>query len=580
VDAVHLLDPANPAMDLRLPLEPGEALVDGLPQGRVAVRKGGTLFLADYSESRRRNLAQFDLGDRGTVAAVSPSGERFLLLDARGLLPLSPLGPKMQSIERIAGAFSPNARFRMGERFAAAADEGVLSVWDLRTSTLIYKTSIPAKGVGTLALLEEAGLAAVGGWFDEVVVADFKAGRTETVVLPGQTFSLRFIADAPSLLIPKGDTVHLWRPGAGIVAAFNAGGARFADARLTGAGLLALDAAGHHLHRLAYPGFPIDRAIPTGGSELWALSATDDGTVLFAGGSDGKLYAIDPGIGTVTPHELHTQGITALLCREDILASASDDKTIALRKLPSLEVFWRSQAHEYLINALHFSPSTRTLWSSSSDGKLKSWRWPQLAEVGEIVTGAGNHAALWVNADETLILAGTWKRMLVVLEKAGGAWKAAQVFRLPCQSVYSMAFLPGGDAVIMTGTEPGAVFIYDLKARSFHRLPDLGLQACWATSISPTEAVVAGTGGLLRYSIERKGAQAGVSAALAVNPRVGTIGTACLLKGGVLAMGTATGEVLFTDLASIPFKDLARAPLDEPIPPALTGAALPFTLAP
>lgn len=578
-DAFYLLDPANPAMPARLALEPGETFLDGLPHGGLAILDKYTLFLADYTQKPRRVRLLLEYWKLGTPVAVSPTGRRFLLKTDRGFeVTERPAASRSRSVVHLEDQFSATARFQLGETVLVVADSGMLSVWDTRTAKALYETPIPVQGIGDLALLEEAGLAAVGGWFDEVFVADFKAGRTETVILPGQTFSLRFIADAPSLLIAKNDAVHLWRRGAGIVAAFKSDGARFSNARLTSAGLLALDAAGHRLHRLAYPGFLISKAIPTGVSELWALAAKEDGAMLYAGGSDGKLYAVDPATGAVTPHELHTQGITALLCREDILASASDDKTIALRKLPTMEVFWRSQAHDYLINALHFSPATRTLWSSSSDGKLKSWRWPQLAEVEEIVTGAGNHAALWVNDDETLILAGTWKRMLVVLEKAGGAWKAAQVFRLPCQSVYSMAFLPGSDTVIMTGAEPGAAFVYDLKARSLHRLPDLGLQACWATGVSQTAAIVAGAGGLLQYTVGREGATACAAVALAVNPRVGTIGVASLLKAGALAMGTAAGEVLLADLATIPFKNLATLPLDSPIQPALTDAVLPFAL--
>ena len=575
-DAVHLLDPANPAMAARLPLDPGEVLVDGLHQGILALQKGGTLLLLDYAENRRREWARLELPGSGTVVAVSPSGTAFAFAEA-GIVTVHPLSATaaLKSV-RIDGTFSPGARFRLGEHFLAAADGGALTVWDTATAKVVHTVPIPTQGVGPLALSEEAGIAAAGGWFDEVFVADFKAGRTETVILPGRTFSLRFIPDAPSLLIAKSDAVHLWRPGAGTVAAFRAGGARFADARWTAQGVLALDTAGRRVHRLAYPGFPIRTAIPTGGNELWALAAPDDGAILFAGGSDGKLYAIDADRGSATPHELHTQGITALLCREDILASASDDKTIALWKLPSLQVFWRSQAHEYLINALFFSPSSRTLWSSSSDGKLKSWRWPQLAELEEITTGAGNHAALWVSDDESLILAGTWKRMLVVLEKSGGPWKAAQVFRLPCQSAYSMAPLPGVDAVLMIGTEPATMFLYDLRGRRLHRLPDLGLQTCWTLPIAPDTGIAAGSGGLLRCTVRRQGQAVRVSVALAVNPRVGTIGTACLLQGGRLALGTAAGEVLLTELAAIPFRDLATVALDDPMEPAMGETVLPF----
>ncbi len=580
-DAVHLLDPANPAVPARVALEPGEALLDGLPGGRLATRRNSALLIVDCAENRRREDVQFDYGTLGTAVAVSPSGNRLLLQDADGLAVLDlRRGKGRQAPDRIRSRFSPNALFRLGERTLAAADGGALAVWDLETLQPLYKTDIPLQGVGALALLEEAGLAAVGGWFDEVFVAAFRVKRTETVILPGRTFSLRFIADAPSLLIAKNDIVHLWRPGTGTAAAFRSAGARFADARWTAQGLLALDAAGRKLHRLAYPGFPLKAAFSTGGGELWAVAAANDGRMLYAGGADGKLYAVDCAKGTVAAHELHTQGITALLCREGTLASASDDKTIALRKLPSLEVFWRSQAHDYLINALQFSPFSRTLWSSSSDGQLKSWRWPQLAEVEEIATGAGNHAALWVNGDETLVLAGTWKKMLVVLERTGGVWKAAQVFRLPSQGLYAIAPLPEAGAAILVGIEPGAVFAYDLRARRLHPLPDLGLGATWATAAAPDTVIVSGAGGLVRYSIRREGDTLRAAASLAVNPRVGTIGAACLLGPQTLAMGTASGEVLLADLAAIPFKDLAEVPLDSPIPPTLTDAALPFTLAP
>ncbi len=574
-DGLHYLDPANPALPARYSLEPGESLAADLPQGLLALQKGRSLVLADYAGKRRKERVRFALPAEGTVAAVSPSGSAYALT-AEGSVAIHRAG--RTSPTRLEGSVSPRALFRMGERVFAAADEGTLRVWNLAGGAPLLRTPIPASGVGALALLEEAGLAAVGGWFDEVIVADFRSGRTEAVLLPGQTHALRFIPDAPSLLIAKNDTVHLWRPKEGIVADFRSDGARFTDARFTAAGLLALDTAHQRVHRLAYPGFPLRDALATGGAELWALASPADGGLLYAGGSDGKLYVADPAKGVVSPHELHTQGITALLWRDGVLASASDDKTIALWKLPSLQVFWRSQAHEYLINALHFSPSSGTLWSSSSDGKIKVWRWPQLAGVEEIVTGAGNHASLWVNDDETLILAGTWRNMLAVLEKEGGGWRAAQVFRVPCDGVYSSALLPAARMAILNGVQPGAVFAYDLDHRTLHRLPDLGLGATWTLPVSPEAAVVTGAGGLLRYTVRRGDGTARVAVALAVNPRVGTIGAASLLPSDTLALGTARGEIFFADLAAVPFRDIATVELDLPLEPALTDAPLPFRL--
>jgi serine/threonine-protein kinase len=579
IGALQLIDPANPAVPARFALEPGETFADDIAHGLIGIQKDHTLIFVDLAENKRRERIRVG-GGPWKVVAVSPFGDRWAEAWDHGVTILCPSGVGPDRTKSIPCPFSANATFQLGERVLASVDDGSLIVWDLATLKPLIRTAVPTKGIGPLALIEEAGLAAVGGWFDEVFVADYRSGRVETLSLPGQTFSLRFIADAPSLLIAKGDAVHLWRPAAGVVAAFRSPGASFADARLTGSGLLALDTAGHRLHRLAYPGFAVRGRVATGGSELWALAATEDGGTLFAGGADGKLYAVDPATGAVKTHELHTQGITALLCRDNVLASASDDKTIALRKLPSMEVFWRSTAHDYLINALFFSPASGTLWSSSSDGKLKSWRWPQLAEAGEIATGAKSHAALWVNADETLVLAGTWDRQLAVLEKAAGAWRAAQVYRLPCQAVYAMAAVPAAGAVLMTGTQPGILFLYDLRARTLHRLPDLGLDACWAVAAGEHEALVAGAGGLLRVTVRRTGAGLSASFALAANPRAGILAAACLLPDGTLALGNSAGEVLLVDRAAVPFKDLATLDPDAPIAPALAGADLPYPPAP
>jgi len=113
-----------------------------------------------------------------------------------------------------------------------------------------------------------------------------------------------------------------------------------------------------------------------------------------------------------------------MVATENNLITSSDDKTIALFSLPSLDLQFRSTAHDFLINYLQISKREDKLWSSSSDGKLKSWGLPNLKEEITISTGDLLNKKLslhgfWVDENENRFLIGSWNSTLIYLKKEG-----------------------------------------------------------------------------------------------------------------------------------------------------------------
>jgi hypothetical protein len=271
----------------------------------------------------------------------------------------------------------------------------------------------------------------------------------------------------------------------------------------------------------------------------------------------GTLLAY--GDGGVASQSLHTEGITALAIEGDRLVSASDDKTVAVWRLPALRVEWRARAHEFLVNKLLFAGAPPLLYTSSSDGTLKLWQWPELELREAIDTRALSKSkkkyslhAFWVSPEGDRILAGTWNHALLVLTRRGGAWSAVER-EVTSGSLYQAVSLPGVRAVLFLGIAPFRAYLYDLDSGALGKVDLLGANVYAAVGDpSGSEARLLGEGAVLRYAFSRgDGGAIAYSVSMGLDTDLAPVTAAARMGDGRIAAATNEGSLYLLD-ASLP----------------------------
>ena len=254
-------------------------------------------------------------------------------------------------------------------------------------------------------------------------------------------------------------------------------------------------------------------------------------------------------------------GVTSLVSDGRHLASASDDATIAMWKLPDLSVEWRSRAHGQLVNQLYLEPTSASLWSSSSDGVVKRWSWPDLAEaetvdVRELVSGPLALHAVWAAPGGNTLLAGTWRRRLLVLTRDGAGHGAYTARSIPFAAVagYRLVGLPAVDAVALLGVyHPYEMAAFDLTRGELERLPNLGQPVRAALAFDDGRRLLGfATGVVLDYRFKR-GANGRLELTVAARQQsaLGIVSAAAALGPSAVAVANHRGEVMRLELAAL-----------------------------
>lgn len=554
--AVYLLPLDGAQAATRIPLGSGEVVADRLVGSELVVAVGRDLSARDVLTQKARALGT--LPERAPSARegrlfVSPAG-RFLALrapDAVVVLRADRAG--LTWAFSVAARETPNEAVALSNRWLAFAPGNgePLRVFDLSTGARRLEAPLAETRVKALAVEDVSGRVAAGGAFDAVYVYAVAGGPAETFTSRGWTRGLAWIADHPTLLASGRLGAAAWRPGAGVVASSSEpanGGALAA----TSEGILVLSPDRQRLAVLAYGGFPPEARVGVSSAPIWALACDPEGRTVFAAGRDGKLYAVDAAARTVRAEAVHSDGVPSLLAAGGLLASASDDKTVAVWKIPGPRLVMRTRAHAFLVNDLQLAPDApggAVLVTSSSDGTVKTWRWPSLEplETVDLAPFAGAKVeahALWASSDASRVLVGTWDHALLDLSRAGGRWTGRRLVT-EARAVYRLAGLPKLGLVAGVGIWPHEVFIFDLATGSRRPLEAAGLEAFWAVAEPGAGAFVAvGNGGASRYVLARGGGGA-VTASLVSRRQSGlALLTAAPLPDGRLWAGANDGAVL------------------------------------
>jgi WD40 repeat protein len=394
-------------------------------------------------------------------------------------------------------------KLTISDKYLALIFKNNLKVFDLQQREKILDELIPM-GTTCIQVLDLAHIVLIAGWYDEIFIFDLISKNKKSVSFPGQTFFIQYLPDNPTLLISKLEKFIIWDLNKNKEKfILERKGAFFESAILGLNGIYVYEKSTKHLIIIQYNSYKEIKNIKVSSLPIWALSYDKITNKAYAGGQDGILYEINIGTNEITQHKLHTQGITSIIAKDNLLITASDDKTIAVWKIPEMQILYRSQAHEYLINFLYLSPEGGKLWSSSSDGSIKMLNLPSLEKMQEIQIKNYSLQAFWINKEQDFIIAGTWNHRLLYLKKINGNWQLEKEIPLESKVIYSVAYLPNVNLILIAGLIPNILYVYDLEKNYFTEIKETYLAINWIQAISPKEAIGAADNALIYFNFER-----------------------------------------------------------------------------
>ena len=562
--AYYLLpaDGAHPAV--RVPLERDEVLAEPLGGGRVLLVRERRVVARHPTRSE-----ELDFGPLPSDAPLPRPGRvrcsrsgRFLAV--RGDATLEVFERKPGGWARRLRSSVPHVEgevLDVGERLVALAQGGGRPVHAFRLpeGTRLFEAPFAERRVSAVAVDDALGRVAVGGPFDSVAV--FTPGdRSSPRLLPrrGWTYGLAWVADAPTLLASGLDGITAFRHDAepaAILATASPGGPLCVESDA----ILALVPRRQRLAVVSYSGVSPTARVPAGGRALWSAEHDAGGKSVFAGGRDGELWSLDTASLAVRRSGAHTDGIPSMVRDGQLLATSSDDKTVALWGLPGPELKLRTRAHEFLVNDLAVVDGAegRELVTASSDGTVRRWSWPGIGLVETIDTAAllGREISLHAVASQPgarRILAGTWSSSLLELTAREGRWGVKEHL-VPSKAIYRLAAVPRLGLHVAVGIEPASLHLFDLATGVLHPLDLAGLDAMWVVPVpGKDDVVVVGLDGFSRYSFsaplpDAEGRRTVTYRAWSGRRTGAGLQTATLLPDGSLWAGTVSGELLRFD---------------------------------
>ncbi|HMM34185.1 MAG TPA: winged helix-turn-helix domain-containing protein [Thermoanaerobaculia bacterium] len=562
--AYYLLPADGAHSAVRVPLEREEALAEPLGGGRILLVREGRVVA--------RHPTKAEEADLGPLPPDTPRARPGRLRCSRSGRFLAVRGDEtLEVFERERGGWARRLRSRVpfvegevldvGERLVALAQGGGRPVraFGLPEGAGLLEVPFAERRVSAVAVDDALGRVAVGGPFDSVAV--FTPGdRSSPRLLPrrGWTYGLAWIADAPTLLASGLDGITAFRQdaeSAAILSTASPGGPLCVDSDA----ILALVPRRQRLAVVSYSGISPTARVPAGGRPLWAAEHDAEGKTVFAGGRDGELWSLDAASLAIRRSGAHTDGIPSMVRDGRLLATSSDDKTVALWSLPGPELKLRTRAHDFLVNDLTVVDGAggAELVTASSDGTVRRWSWPGIEPVETIdVAGLlGREVSLHAIAPlpgARRILAGTWSSSLLELVARESGWSVRE-HPVPSKAVYRLAPVPRLGLWVAVGIDPSSLHLFDLATGVLHPLDAAGLDAMWAVPVpGKDDVVVVGLDGLSRYSFSAPLPDAAGRRTVTYRAwsgrRTGVgLQTATLLPDGSLWGGTVRGELLRFD---------------------------------
>ncbi|MEO7326866.1 MAG: protein kinase [Dokdonella sp.] len=501
------LDASLESSRVVLPAE--QRLLGPLEDGRLALLVGDMLRAVDPVTRDATDLGRLPPGvDANSVLRVAEDGRSAVARQGDELVLFHP-GAK-QGAQHIAFPPQPGGPniVALSRSYVAAAAGSRVGVFRTSDAARLLDERLDLGEVSDLALLDVPPKLAVAGREPEIRLLSLDGTQPEqTIPVQRGARSLAWNPDGPSLLVAGEGGLSVWRDHAFLPEHFASAARRRDMLRVDGGGAFVLDGETHRLASFDLGTLPIAASYKVSAQESWAVHVDAASDTVYVGATNGTLYTVQG--DRVSAHPLHADGVTALAGDGNYLASASDDRTLAIWHLPDMTIQWRSRSHDFLINQIRLVGDH--LWSSSADGTLKSWRWPTLEEDQSLdlraLTGAKDLQlhAFWMDSSSSHALVGTWNARLIALDRRDGKW-ITKTLPITSQGTYHVLELPSLHLVVVEGIQPTRLYAYDLDAKALYDVPDLGNAYFTLTGDGSGDGVLlAGLGVLTSYRFERSG---------------------------------------------------------------------------
>ncbi len=285
-------------------------------------------------------------------------------------------------------------------RFATAASDGVVRLWDARTNALIDTYDRSESGARVLCVAFTAnGKSVVTGDDDGVVrlLDAHNLGNAE--ILTRMSAAVRSVATLPDgrLALAAADgAAQLWTPGPRAVAEFPAdqpGGIQGIEAAPNGAVLATFNDQGHIWIRRA-DSLSVDQRIEFPGGVV-QVRFSNDGRMLAAAGASGRVLIWNAKDGSLSHSLPVTQGVNtvrslAFSHDDSLIAAGLVHRGIVIVSIADGRIVGEVGGHSEAVSALRFRPDDQLLISASWDRTLRTWRTAEFGSTSGATTLVGH----------------------------------------------------------------------------------------------------------------------------------------------------------------------------------------------
>ena len=195
---------------------------------------------------------------------------------------------------------------------------------------------------------------------------------------------------------------------------------------------------------------------------------------------------------TLTGHQGFWANVNAVAAQANLLASASDDKSIRLWQLPTGAACGELLGHTGAVKAVAFHPHHPILASGSQDRSIKLWDCQTEQVIQTLVGHSGTVNALAFSLDGQILVSGSSDKTLK-LWRNGECFATLSGHRL---AVNALAFSPDGREIASASTD-STVRIWSLEGKCFQSLTG-HTQAVRAVAFSPSGLLASGGDGPIR----------------------------------------------------------------------------------